>query len=216
MKKIVAGLSASLILAIPASAHEQEVRSAGAHVHGKGDAFLSITGDILSFDLSAPKANFMLADGNLADFSGSDLPSYSDLIGLPEKAGCVLASMDVEAIVNGQDHDHDEDAEMHDHESDSDDAHHGEDDDHENHDDHEMHEEDSEHADHSAHDEHAGHADYLISLSLSCKKPEHIRNVEFTFFETYTGFNEVNLIFAVEDDMIATTLDSKKTKVDRP
>lgn len=220
MKKIVAGLSASLMLAVPASAHEQEVRSAGAHVHGKGDAFLSLTGDILSFDLSAPKANFMLASGEMPDYSGADLPAFSDLIGISDKAGCELQTISIEEMVVGQsdgthehadDHDHHNDEEAHEHHEDHDDheAHEH----HEEHDDHDAHEH---HEEHEGHDDHAGHMDYLLSMSLQCKKPEQIRKIDFTLFETYSGFEEVNLIFEAGDDMIATNLNSKKTSVDRP
>lgn len=198
MKKIVAGLSASILLAAPASAHEQEVRSAGAHVHGKGDAFLSLTGNVLSFDLSAPKANFTLANGEMPDYSGTELPAFSDLIGISDKAGCELRTISIEEMVIGQSegtHDH---ADDHDHDTQEEHADHDADDEHE------------------MHEDHAGHMDYLLSMSLECKKPEQIRKVDFTLFETYNGFEEVNLIFEAGDDMIATTLDAKKTSVERP
>lgn len=207
MKKIVAGLSASILLAAPASAHEQEVRSAGAHVHGKGDAFLSLTGDVLSFDLSAPKANFTLANGDTPDYSGTDLPAFSDLIDISDKAGCELQTISVEEMIIGQSegkHDHADD-----HDNYDDDEHH----DHDTQEEHADHDADDEH---EMHEDHAGHMDYLLSMSLKCKKPEQIRKVDFTLFETYNGFEEVNLIFEAGDDMIATTLDAKKTSVERP
>lgn len=192
MKHLLAALTTTSLIALPSLAHEDTVRHAAAHTHGKGDAFLALTGDELIFDLAAPKANFVLANGEGSTIDEDDLPAVSDLFTVPASAGCELDEMVMEEFQAGAGS---YDSESNDHE-------HG---DHE-HDDHEQHE---------SHD-HSGHSDLMISVVMTCDKPKAIDHITLNLFETYGGFEEVNLVFAVEDEMLATTLKKGQSKVKRP
>ena len=52
-----------------------------------------------------------------------------------------------------------------------------------------------------------------LDAALLLKAIDHIT---LNLFETYGGFEEVNLVFAVEDEMLATTLKKGQSKVKRP
>lgn len=189
MKHLIAALTTTSLIAAPCLAHEDTVRHAAAHVHGKGDAFLALTGDELIFDLAGPKANFVLANGEISELGENALPAISDLFTVPASAGCQLDEMVLEEFQTGGDH-HDEESDHHDEEHDG-------------------------HEDHDSHD-HSGHSDIVISVVMTCDKPKAIDHITLNVFETYGGFDEVNLVFAVEDEMLATTLKKGQSKVKRP
>lgn len=202
MNKFLTVISTAIVLALPAAAHEDDIRHAGAHVHGKGEAFISLSGTRLTFDLTAPKANFALADGGFANASGENMPALADLISVTPAAKCEQESLKIEVLtIGGTEHeghdDHDEDHQEHA-------------DDHDEHMDHD--DEDGHHDE----DDHTGHQDFLLSGKMTCAAPDKLKSVELTLFETFTGFESLNVVFTTDDDMLATTLGPNKTKVNRP
>lgn len=194
----IVGLSGAFSASV--LAHEP-VRSASAHVHGTGDAFINLSGNELFIQLSGPKANFALPGGEY-DLSSQEL---EDFVTLPSSAKCTLEGVELELTGEfdvEEHHDHDDD----DHEHGDDHAHN--DDDHG--DDH-----GDDHA-HDDHDSHEGHADILLSLTADCAKPDKIKSITLSLFDTFEGFETVNVVFNTDSGAEAKTVSSASDKISRP
>ena len=79
-----------------AMAHEQG-QHGSRHDPGTAQLMLSLTGETLSVQLSAPLANFLKADGSLPSIGQPESGfSFVDLIGLPDAAVCTFISENIE------------------------------------------------------------------------------------------------------------------------
>ena len=212
-------------------AHDGDhVRQARAHVHGVGEALISLEGNDFFFQVTAPGANFVSADGGALSMEDATKLSFSsglfpvepsDIVSLPSSAKCevVEITLEVEAVGGGdEDHDH-ADHDEHDH-----DEHHAEhDEDHDEHhakhnEDHDEHDHDADHAEHADHDQddHSGHTDMLLTYQAECARPERIKSVELSLFDTWSGFESLNTTFLTDDGAASATLTAQSTKIDRP
>lgn len=199
-----------------AQAHDGDhVRQARAHVHGVGEALISLEGNDFFFQVTAPGANFATADGGAVSMEDTTKLSFSsglfpvepsDIVSLPSSAKCEVVEITLEAeTVGGGDEDHD-----HDHHEDNADHDHDE-----HHTEHEHDEDHAEHADHD-HDDHSGHTDMLLTYQAECARPEKIKSVNLSLFDTWSGFESLNTTFLTDDGATSATLAPESTKIDRP
>ncbi|MAI88865.1 DUF2796 domain-containing protein [Ponticaulis sp.] len=215
------GLISLPILALALSgAHDDAPRQARAHVHGVGEAFLLQESDTLFLQVVAPAANFATEDAGPLGLEGLQTADLMDqLISPNSAAGCAFTSVEFEIEEleesaehdhdhHDEDHEHDAHAEHHDHESDEHAEHHAE---HHG----ETHEDDEHHHDHEE-DEHAGHSNILMSLDAVCDHPDRLRDVDFTLFETFSGFDSLQTTFVTVNSATATTLTPDTSSISRP
>ena len=193
-------------------AHGDEMRQARAHTHGEGEALISLEGGEFFFQVTAPAANFVtsqgegisLAAGSALEFRSGLFPVEPDqIIKLPKSAKCEVSGLTLESeAINGSADDHHE--------------HH--DGDHEGHDDHDHDHDhdDHDHDEHGDHDEHAGHSNILLTVEAACQKPEKIKSVELTLFQTWAGFENLSTTFLTDDGANAARLTPDSRKIDRP
>lgn len=195
MSPIIPGLTGLLLLFT--SAHGDEVRHANAHTHGVGEAILTLQGQTLSLQMSAPLANFAgRSDSGDASESGIDNLAADLVLDLPESARCEINALSAEREGDEADHHH-EDAE-HDHDED---AHHHEDDEHTTDDDH---------------SDHSGHTDIMLTLVANCAKPDKIKDIDFSLFDTWSGFITLKTTFLTETGATAKSLTKSSSSITRP
>ncbi|MAP94337.1 MAG: hypothetical protein CMK07_05240 [Ponticaulis sp.] len=210
------GVLTGLIMLALNGAHDDAPRQARAHVHGMGEALVVVEGESLFLEISAPKANFVSADGEAITFGASTELSMSDsafpvsaddILSLPNSAKCSVSdvTLALETVDGGHDAHDDHDA----HEHDDDHAEHDHDADHADHDD-DMHDE---HA-HDDHDEDVGHANILLTLEASCSAVSKMKSLEFTLFETWPGFENLNTTVLTDSATLAETLTATNAKID--
>lgn len=66
------------------------------------------------------------------------------------------------------------------------------------------------------HSGHSGHADVLVTLNATCTKPDKIRNITFTLFDTWSGFTTLKTTFLTETGATAKSLTKASSKISRP
>ena len=164
------------------SSHDDGVRQARAHTHGVGEAVISIESEGVFIEIIAPAANFTSAE------YGSDFDNLmlENIALFPERAGCTLSSLDVEA--EGEDD--------HSHETDH---HHDEDHDHDEH----------------AHDGET-HSDYLVTVDIACENTDRIDSVDVRIFETWSGFETLRTTILTENGAGTASLTASSSEIDRP
>ncbi|MEM9317504.1 MAG: DUF2796 domain-containing protein [Pseudomonadota bacterium] len=214
----------SLVLAalVVTGAHAQETRELDAHEHGVSLLNIAVDGDQVVINLEAPGADivgFEYEASTAADIAAVDgaLATLADpmaLFVMPDAAGCVLDSTEVNLLIEGDDHDHDHDdhgddahAEHDDHDHDDHgDEEHAEHDDHDHddhgddahaeHDDHDHDDHDhEEHADHDDHDEAAAatHSEFRADYSVTCSDVAAITSIEMGFFDAFETAGELEV-----------------------
>ena len=153
----------------------------------------------------APAANFATEDAGPLGLEGLQTADLLDqLISPNSAAGCAFTSVEfeIEELEESAEHDHDHHDEGHDHDAHA--EHHGE-----------THEDDEHHHDHEE-DEHAGHSNILMSLDAVCDHPDRLRDVDFTLFETFSGFDSLQTTFVTDNGATATTLTPDTSSISRP
>ncbi|MAK60374.1 MAG: hypothetical protein CMK09_05305 [Ponticaulis sp.] len=188
-----------------AGADGDHTRQARAHTHGEGEALIAIEGNELFIQIAAPAANFVSASGSVMTANEDGPLSFEagDVASVEKGANCSLESLVVEneMLSGGAEHDHGEhDHDEHDHSEHDHDEHAG-------HDEH----------DHDEHgDDHSGHSNYLLTYEATCANPDKIKSVDFTLFETWSGFEKLRTTFLTDDGSGAKTLTPSSTRMDRP
>lgn len=187
----------ALIAASPVVA--EGARELSAHEHGVGALNIAVAGSEILIELQAPGADivgFEHAATSEADQAAiaaalEVLGDLSNVIALPEGAGCSVTSAEAELHGEEADEDHD--------------AHEGHDDHdaHKDHDDHKEHDHDAhdDHKDHDDHDDHhedhaeedGGHSEFEASYRLTCTAPDQIEALGLPYFTQFENALELEV-----------------------
>lgn len=133
MKRITAAALAALWSAALAAADEESRRDLGAHEHGRGALNVAVEGDSVWIEFEAPGADIVgfeheaesAEDRAAVDAAREALSRPLSLFALPEAAGCMVESAEVEAV-GGEHEDHDDHGDHGDHGDEEEDEPHGE------------------------------------------------------------------------------------------
>lgn len=178
---------AGAVVAAPASADHHQ-RELDAHEHGHGSLNIAVEGKTVLMELEAPGADIVgfehsaesAEDRARVEAAKAVLAQPLDIFILPAEAACSVEQTTV-SVIGDSDDEHHEAAEHEDaHHSEHDDDHHGED----------------EEAHHEEHEEEGSHNEFHAAYTLRCADPSAISSIGFSYFETFSGAQEleVNLI----------------------
>jgi hypothetical protein len=172
-------IAAATLATTPVVAEEAR-RELGAHEHGHSTLNIAIEGDRIEMELEAPGVDlvgFEHAAESVEDQAAlaqarATLMEPLALFVLPSSAGCTVQSASVEVEGEGAH------------------AHAGEQEEHED----EEHEE----VGHDDHEGEEGHSEFHAVYGLTCADADRIDGIEFAYFETFTGAQEVQVTIITE------------------
>jgi hypothetical protein len=173
-------VTAATLATTPVVAEEAR-RELGAHEHGHSTLNIAIEGARIEMELEAPGADLVgfehsaesVEDQAALAQARATLMEPLALFVLPSAAGCTVESASVEVEGEGGAH-----------------AHAGEPEEHED----EEHEE----VDHDDHEGEEGHSEFHAAYSLTCTDADRIDSIEFAYFETFAGAQEVQVTIITE------------------
>ncbi len=226
--------------ALPAMAATE--RQLDSHEHGHAQINMALSGSEVLAELISPAANvvgFEHAPGNNEDRMAitqavETLSSGEQLFIFSAGAECSLLSAEVESSLlqdadGHDDHDdHDADEKHDDHDDHDADEKHDDHDDHdadEKHDDHDDHDADEKHDDHDHdaeekhddhdHDAHSDnvHSEFHVTWSFNCANPDELKSIQVMLFDTFSGFEEIDVSLATDDSQSSFELSSDQFEI---
>lgn len=205
-------LSASLIalstLSTNALSQEHEHRAHGSHEHGAAKLDIILAGNELAFEWVTPAANLLGFEHQAKTDEQKQkvnevaalLTDPSNIVDLPESAGCSLGSSQINSdllMAEKEHHDEHEHEDEHDHEHADEHEH-----EHEN-----EHEHEENHAGEHEHEKnHSTHADIAVSYLFNCSNPSAITQLPVTLFEHFPLTEKVQVQGIINDKQLATSL----------
>ncbi len=211
---------------------------AGKHVHGEAELFIALQDNKVLLELETPAANILGFEHKPSNKKEHQklknslelLATHTSLVAL-KKGSCKQVSSDIESpyeIQNDDKHEHDDEHHSeHKHHDSHDDEHHAEhkhhdshdDDHHEEHKHHDSHDDDH-HAEHKHHDSHddehhseSEHSDFHVQYALNCSDIDSIKGIEVTAFESFQGFENIQVNWVAGDKQGSQKATAKKTSV---
>ena len=193
-------LSASY-LAAQSAGHE-------AHVHGIGSLNVALDGDVLYIELESPAANvvgFEHAPGNKREEHAAHqaidtLENGGELFAPNRKAGCALQESVVHHSLQHETEEHGDHDNKHEPEATPDSTVHAK---------HDHEEEEGEHGE-ELHDE---HSDIEATYTFSCSRPDMLREIDVRLFETFPGFEKIQLQLLTPDGQKGATLTPRDHRI---
>jgi len=178
-------------------AHSSEVRSAESHIHGGAAMAIVSEKNRITIEFESPLYNLLgfeyeprsEAEKDLAEKVEAALSKPQNLISFNKDAKCSFLDSKPEVELFDHDDDH--------HEDEEDDEHH-DDDHHEDHDD-----ESSE-----------NHADVILNYELTCKAIDKLKTVRVEFFNEFSNFTELELIYLGPSKQLSAELTASRPTAD--
>ena len=199
--------------------------AADKHVHGEAELFIAIEGKQILIEFESPADNILgfehapktKKQRELLESSLDKLKSHRALISV-SGAACEQVATDVESPFADHDEDHHQE---HNHDEHKHEEHHGEHKHDEHHDEHDEQHHKEQHAHHDHHDEHDhgdhkddGHSDFHASYKLVCdKNVAETLTATINAFETFSGFEKIQVNWVTPDKQGASTATPAKTLV---
>ena len=178
MKRLLVVASLSLPLATAALAGEKH-RQLDAHEHGHGELSIAIDGNKVVMELESPGADIVGFEHKaktkkqrtaLAN-AKKMLRKISNVVTLPEAAGCALTKAKVEFHVEGDDHGHKKHGHKHKHKH--------------------------SHGKHKkAEKKEETHAEFHAEYALTCKSTAKLTELAFPYFKNFKGAEELEVSIA--------------------
>jgi|GEM_PF-308108 len=175
------------------------VRSVEAHDHGAAELAIVLEGNQLTVELDTPIYNLVgfehapqnATQREVVTTAQDRLSQPEDLFVFTSSAGCKAQPLtDITAIfVDDMGHGHDDSEE-------------------DNH--HDDHHEEDEHAD----EDHGDHADYLITYTFTCVKPDALSGLSVALFEAFPNMTDIDGVYLGPDRQGSFVLSPNKPEAD--
>ncbi len=206
--------------------------AAEKHVHGEAELFIALQGKQVLLELESPADNILgfeyqpssEKEKSLLKNSLETLSKYTSLVAL-KQGGCEQTKVNIESPFethHGDEH-NDEHHSSHDkdHHDKHSEEHHGSHEHHDEHDEkhHDSHDHHDEH-DEKHHDSHgednhseAVHSSFHINYTLTCDDTDAIKNLDITAFQSFKGFENIQVNWIKGDKQGSQKVTAKQTSV---
>ena len=188
-------VSAMMFLSLPAF-------SAGKHVHGEAELFVAIEGGQVLIELESPADNILgfehqprtAAQKKTLEKSLKALADYRSLVNVAEAAACQQVKANIESPFKHHKDEHD---------------HHGHSKKH-NHKEHSHKEHNHKEHNHKEHGDDT-HSEFHVTYTLKCQNIAAISDINVTAFQSFTGFEEIDLKWVTAKSQGSQSLKPSKT-----